>query len=75
MPGVINIHHIHVWEMSSQKYIAMLHSKIEKEINPDKITKKITDILQTKYNIYFSSIQCEKGECLSSDVAKNIDIV
>lgn len=75
LPGVINIHHIHVWEMSSQKYIAMLHSKIEKEINPDKITKKITDILQTKYNIYFSSIQCEKGECLSSDVAKNIDIV
>jgi cobalt-zinc-cadmium efflux system protein len=73
LPGVINIHHVHAWMLTSKKIVMSLHVKITEMKLSSPITQDIHDLLKSKYAIYFSTIQCEVDDCLDNPEAEEID--
>jgi len=71
---VINLHHIHVWSLTTNKNIFSAHVHLKDAGSIERAQKEIHKILRTKFKIYFSTIQVEK-DCLDKNVAKDIDIV
>ena len=69
--GVKNIHDIHIWSTSSNDKFFSGHFVIEKEIESSSIMSKITECLNTNYNISHATIQIEHDShvknCVSCD--------
>jgi cation diffusion facilitator family transporter len=59
VPGIIDVHELHVWCIDSNINIASMHIKC---LNSRGIVSKVKDILHS-YNIHSSSIQKERGDC------------
>lgn len=74
IPGVVNLHHIHAWSLTSGKNIFSTHIKVDDLAKSQEIQKEAHRILKDEYNFYFSTIQIEK-DCSDSGEAKDIDIV
>jgi cobalt-zinc-cadmium efflux system protein len=70
---VINVHHIHIRSIWSWKNIATLHAKIDNEADNWEITWMIHETL-IQENIFFSSVQCEKWDCLDGEESSFIDV-
>jgi cobalt-zinc-cadmium efflux system protein len=74
IPGVIDIHHMHAWTITSGVSIFSTHIKINDFSNAQDTLRESTNILKEKFNFYLSTIQMEK-ECLEAEKeAKDIDI-
>jgi cobalt-zinc-cadmium efflux system protein len=74
LPGVIDIHHMHAWTITSGIDIFSTHIKINDFTNAQDTLRESTNILKEKFSFYLSTIQMEK-ECLEvEDKAKDIDI-
>lgn len=72
--GVVGVHHIHAWSLTSGKNIFSSHVHVKDSRNIEDIRKKIHELLKIKFKIYFSTIQVEK-DCMDKNTAKEIDIV
>lgn len=71
--GVIDVHHIHAWTLTSGVYIFSGHLLIEDFMKGQEILEKAHDILKKNYMFYFSTLQLEKERVASSE-AEDIDI-
>ncbi len=70
LEGVVSIHDLHVWTISSSNLSLSAHVKIPDQLthSSQQVLQKINDMLQSKYNIYHTTIQlecdcCEGVEC------------
>lgn len=73
IPGVKNIHHVHIWFLSEKEKMFEAHINVEKMnvAETGKIRREIENILKTKYCINHSNIQFEENEHLGEGLIYN----
>jgi len=73
LEGVINVHHVHLWQPSEHDIHFEAHIEIP-DMNicaTEPLLKKINDTLKTKFNIGHTTIQFENNICDDKSILKN----
>jgi cobalt-zinc-cadmium efflux system protein len=70
---VKDVHHAHVWSLTSGKNIVSMHVRVDSDVDKEKLLIKIHDFLKVELSVYFSTTQIET-ECPEDDEAPEINI-
>ena len=62
-PGVIDVHHLHVWGLTAERPVATLHVRIADEADRQSVTAALKKALRERFGVAHSTIQLERGEC------------
>jgi cobalt-zinc-cadmium efflux system protein len=73
LPGVLDVHHVHAWTLTSNKDIFSAHIRIDRPDRAEVVLKEAHRLLRDHFGFFFSTIQTEET-CLDEDHAKTIDI-
>ena len=65
--GVMDVHDLHVWTITSGRDALSAHVVIDKNANADALLTEITHIAQHDFGLHHSTIQVEQAECKSQD--------
>jgi len=77
VPGVINLHHFHVWSLNSEKLIGTAHLSVDKrEENNNLVLEDVKRVLH-KFDIHATTIQLEYNDSgdKNYDICDSIDCV
>jgi cobalt-zinc-cadmium efflux system protein len=72
LPGVSEVHDLHIWAMSTTETALTVHLVIPNEQKDDKFLGKICNQLHNKFGIEHSTIQIEKNEQSASCASENV---
>ena len=61
--GVIDVHDIHVWTITSGLDSMSAHVSINQQTNLDQALESVTKVLQEKFNLTHTTIQIEQASC------------
>ncbi len=61
--GVIDIHDVHVWTITSGLDAMSAHLSVNKVADPDQVLDTVTKILQEKFDLQHTTIQIEQASC------------
>ncbi len=75
VPGVVSIHHLHAWSLTTGKNILSTHALIEDFASGEPILQAVQTMLKTDFDIYFSTIQVETEVCDEIEAADHIDFL
>jgi cobalt-zinc-cadmium efflux system protein len=64
VPGVEDIHHVHVWSLTTERSLITLHAAVAPGADRDAVLGGVHDYLVTHYGIGHTTIQLEEGACL-----------
>ncbi len=67
--GVIDVHHVHVWSLTSHHPVITLHARIQAEVSPQLVLQEIKVFLAHQYALEHSTIQLERAGCADPDHA------
>lgn len=71
-PEIIDVHHIHIWSLTSDKPVVTLHVTVKDEVNHDQLLVDLKQKLTTSFDMPHSTIQIEsEGSCPDSDDCHN----
>lgn len=70
---VKDVHHAHVWSLTSGKNIVSMHVRVDSEVDKEKLLIKIHELLKVEFSVYFSTVQIET-DCPEDDEAPEINI-
>jgi len=73
IPGVGSAHHMHAWSLTSGKTLFSSHILVKDKQKTMEILRKATELLKTKYKIYFSTLQIE--DKYTNEQPEEIEIV
>lgn len=65
--GVMDVHDLHVWTITSGRDALSAHVVIDRNANADALLTEITHIAQHEFGLHHSTIQVEQAECKSQD--------
>lgn len=65
--GVMDVHDLHVWTITSGRDALSAHVLIDKNANSDAVLTEITHIAQHDFELHHSTLQVEQAECKSHD--------
>jgi len=71
--GVKNVHHAHVWSLTTGKDIVSMHVLVDQTVSKEALLIKIHGVLKDQFSAYFSTIQIE-STCPEDNKANAIDI-
>ena len=64
VPGVVSIHHVHVWGLTPQELMLTMHVCLVAEApNPTDIIRSVKNLLQRDYGIGHCTIEVEVDDC------------
>ena len=64
VPGVVSIHHVHVWGLTTQDLMLTMHVCLVVDApNPTEIIRNIKNLLQSDYGIGHCTIEVEVDDC------------
>ncbi|MBB2973763.1 cation diffusion facilitator family transporter [Mesorhizobium sp. RMAD-H1] len=63
VPGVDNIHHMHVWSLDGKSNLATLHARIADEGNAAEVTRLVKERLASMHGITHATVETEAGPC------------
>lgn len=61
--GVLEIHHIHAWALTSERPILTLHARVAETSDSQDVIAHIKQVLSTDFGIDHSTVQVERGPC------------
>ena len=61
--GVVDVHDIHVWTITSGLDAMSAHVLIDKEAKLDQVLESVTKLVQEKFNLNHTTIQIEQAAC------------
>jgi cobalt-zinc-cadmium efflux system protein len=67
IPGVVSVHDIHVWSITSALDAMSGHVAIEPGVDSDGVLEKLTKLVQDEFAIKHTTIQIERSECAEQD--------
>jgi cobalt-zinc-cadmium efflux system protein len=59
IPGVVDVHDLHVWTLTSDMDVATVHLMVKTETEPHPVLDQARDLLQTRHNITHATLQVE----------------
>jgi len=62
VPGVLSVHDLHVWTLTSGVHCASLHVAIESDTDPSAVLRAVEERLRTEQHIEHATIQIEVRE-------------
>jgi cobalt-zinc-cadmium efflux system protein len=63
VPGVLEIHHVHVWALTAEKPLITLHATVDPDTDLGSVVSRIKRVLLDRFGIDHSTIQVEHGPC------------
>ncbi len=63
VPGVVDVHDIHVWSITSGLDAMSGHVAIAQDSEPDEVLSRLTELAQGEFGIHHTTIQVEQIEC------------
>jgi cobalt-zinc-cadmium efflux system protein len=71
VPGIVSIHHVHVWGLTQQRVMLTMHICIAgRDDDPTAIVRGVKRILLQEFGIDHSTIEVENELCADEDPAK-----
>ncbi len=70
--GVLDVHHLHAWALTSGKNVASMHVLARDGADPQPIQRRVFTLLRDDFDVYFSTVQVETT-CLEQEQARSID--
>jgi cobalt-zinc-cadmium efflux system protein len=67
VPGVVGVHHVHVWSITQERSMVTLHACIAEGESSDRLVKEMKRRLHDRFGLDHATIEVERGEC--ADVA------
>ncbi len=61
--GVVDVHHVHVWSLTSRHPLLTLHARIHPDAAPAIVLQDIKVFLSRRYAVEHSTIQLEAADC------------
>ena len=62
--GVIEVHHLHAWALTSERPMVTLHATVDEVVDEIAAAASIKAVLNESFGIDHSTIQVERGPCL-----------
>jgi len=63
--GVLNVHHVHVWQLDEHRNALEAHVVLEKDTDMDALKRCLKKLLQDKFEIEHSTLEFENNTCSS----------
>ena len=67
VPGVLAIHHVHAWALTSERPMLTLHATVDQATDAQSAVERIKDVLKAAFGIDHSTVQIEHGDCPDDD--------
>jgi cobalt-zinc-cadmium efflux system protein len=69
VPGVVGIHHVHLWSVTPQERVMTLHAELTVGVDADSAIRGISRHLKTARGIGHVTVQVEREPCTKSDTS------
>ncbi|WP_328702991.1 cation diffusion facilitator family transporter [Arenibaculum pallidiluteum] len=63
VPGVVDVHHVHAWSLTTERPVVTLHAVIDEDADQNGAVAAINGVLQTRFGIDHATVQVERGAC------------
>jgi cobalt-zinc-cadmium efflux system protein len=64
VPGVLDIHHVHLWALTPERPLVTLHVRIADEADHDEVLRGVQGRLADRFGLRHATVQIERSECL-----------
>ena len=64
LPGVRNVHHLHVWSLTGELPVVTLHATVDIHWDAQTVLQHILERLRDRHGITHATVQLEGGRCL-----------
>jgi len=61
--GVIDVHHVHAWSLTSHQTLLTLHARIDDRVDGAQVLREIKQCLAEQFGIEHSTVQIEAEHC------------
>ncbi|MGF7163209.1 cobalt-zinc-cadmium efflux system protein [Rhodoligotrophos appendicifer] len=65
--GVDNIHHVHIWALTSERPLITLHARLSEAVTSASVISEIKDRLKKKFGISHATIEIELESCADNN--------
>ncbi|WP_342635554.1 cation diffusion facilitator family transporter [Antarcticimicrobium luteum] len=73
LDGVLDVHHIHAWALTSGKHVFSGHLRARDDADPQAVLKAAHSLLRERFGFFFVTLQVE-DRCLDESGAESIDV-
>ena len=73
--GLIDVHHLHAWGLTTGRNIVSTHVLVEPGHDKEQIQQELQKLLKSRFGVFFSTIQTETEICDEEEEAKEIDFL
>jgi cobalt-zinc-cadmium efflux system protein len=63
VPGVEDVHHVHLWALTPERPLVTLHARIADGLDHDTALRRLQSRLGERFGLQHATIQVERGEC------------
>ena len=63
VPGVLDIHHVHLWALTPERPLITLHARIADGADHDAVLRRLQAALSERFGLNHATIQIERGPC------------
>jgi cobalt-zinc-cadmium efflux system protein len=63
VPGVVGVHHLHVWSITQERRMVTLHACVEEDRDGDEMVKAIKQRLHARFGLDHATVEIEHGVC------------
>ena len=63
VPGVVGVHHLHVWSITQERRMVTLHACVEEDRDGDQMVKSIKQRLHARFGLDHATVEIEHGVC------------
>jgi cobalt-zinc-cadmium efflux system protein len=63
VPGVIGVHHVHVWSITQERRMVTLHACVGEGLHGDRMVKAIKERLKERFGLDHATVEIEHGVC------------
>ncbi|WP_175483305.1 cation diffusion facilitator family transporter [Salinihabitans flavidus] len=71
--GVLDVHHIHAWVLTSGKHVFSGHLRVRNDVDPQAMLQTAHSLLRERFGFFFVTLQVE-DRCLDESGTEAIDI-
>ncbi len=67
VPGVVSVHHVHVWSLNGQNAMMTLHAVLSEGADSRKALRDIQNHLRERFRVHHATVQIEADGCTDQD--------
>ena len=63
VPGLVDVHHLHVWSLAPHETLLTCHARVDQSANADVVRAALRAELASRYGIGHATIETERVDC------------